>query len=367
MLQTMIVAERYRQEIGGRQTQVKFPEKFASSVSKFVWSADLSFDPLGEFKKSSIGERFKAEIKPNLSKDLASRAETLFTGVLALKIWRDNNAKAESLGENEMGLQVPDADTIQSWVGQLIKPEELPLFVPPAFSGWAERLTDKPIPHIAQANKFIAERITSHFHTLGRDKVKGVDLGAGTGATMLAVEGELTGAGIEVDISGVDLTPKLAEIAAKRTGKKVDIENMLNWLKKQENGSLDFITSVYAMHHLSYEDQAELQKLAREKLKEGGILAIADPTGRSDFNLKVLDVSEPEAVIACFRPDVDEIIESLEGFQVATQNDAPGKLSIESNGVTSDVHGNVLDQGTLGYAMIAVKSSFDQTIELLVE
>jgi len=351
----MIAAERYRQEVKERQTKVKFPEKFSSSVSRFVWSADLSFDPLSEFKKSSIGERFKREIKPHLSEDLASRAETLFTGVLALKIWRDNNAKTEKLNENETGLQIPDADTIQSWVGQLIKPEELPLFVPPAFSGWAERLTEKPIPHIAQANKFIAERITSHFNTLGRDKVKGVDLGAGTGATMLAVEAELKGTGIEADISGVDLTPKLAKIAAKRTGKKVDVKNMLDWLKEQKDGSLDFITSVYAMHHLSYKDQAEFQKLARKKLKKDGILAIADPTGRSDFNLKVLDVSEPEAVIACFRPDVDNVIELLEGFHVLTTNEMPGPIAIESDGIQSDVHGNVLDQGTLGYAVVAIK------------
>jgi 2-polyprenyl-3-methyl-5-hydroxy-6-metoxy-1,4-benzoquinol methylase len=351
-----MAAERYRKEIDQRKSAVKFLDEYSSSVHKFVNSADLSFDPLAEFKKSTIGQRFELEIRPNLPEELAKRAEIVFTGVLGLKIWRDNNADTEKLSEKEKGLQVDDADTIQAWVNQVIKPEEFPLFVPPAFSGWAERLTEKPIPHIAQANKFIGERIAEHFKSLGINKAKGVDLGAGTGATILAVEGELNGAGIEADISGVDLTPKLAEIAAKRTGKNIDVKNMLDWLKEQEDGSLDFVTSVYAMHHLSYEDQNELQQLALKKLKKGGILAIADPTGKSDFNLKVLDVAEPEAVMACFRPDVDNVIESLEGFHVITINKMPSRIQIESDGIQSDVQGNVLDQGTLGWAVVAVKS-----------
>lgn len=307
------------------------------------------------FKESPIGRRFANEIQPFLSEGLAGRAEKVFTAVLALKNWRDDKAEEEGLGEREKGLQVPDADAIQAWVRQEIEPEEFSMFVSPAFTGWAERLTEKPIPHIAQANKFIGEKIAAHFHSQGRDKVKGVDLGAGTGATMLAVEDNLKSVGIEVDISGVDLTPKLAEIATDRTGKHVDVANMLDWLSKQENGSLDFITSVYAMHHLSYEDQIKLQKIAKKKLKKDGILAIADPTGRSDFNLKVLDITEPEAVMACFREDVDQVIESLEGFNVETNNETPGKLLIESDEVESEVHGNVLDQGTLGYAVVATR------------
>ncbi len=106
---------------------------------------------------------------------------------------------------------------------------------------------------------------------------------------------------------------------------------------------------------MHYSEQLKLQQLALKKLKRRGIFAIADPTGRSKFNLENLDINEPEAVIACFRPDVDEVIESLEGFHVDTRNDIPGKVKVESFGVESDQWGDVLDQGTLGYAVVAVK------------
>lgn len=340
------VAERYNVEIGSRPARYELPRKFAS-LKTFLNTDVHRGRPLDNFHRSSIGARFESEIRPFLPEDLAGRAEQVFTGVLALKNYR------VSLGED--GLQVPDADTIQKWVLQLIKPEEFPMFVPPAFAGWAERLTNKPIPHIAQANQFIAERITEHFKESGLTNVKGVDLGAGTGATMIAVSESLQREEIEVDLKGVDLTPKLAQIARERTGKEVDVENMFNWLKKQEDDSLDFITTVYAIHHLSYEDQLKLQDLARKKLKKYGIFAIADPTGRSEFNLQNLDINEPEAVMACFRPNVDEVIESLERFHVFTINETPGKILVNSFGVESDMNGDVLDQGTLGYALLAVK------------
>lgn len=342
----MVLAERYQAEIKSRKARYEFPRKFAF-LEKFLGARVHQGDPFDHFHRSPIGLRFELEIRPHLPKDLASRAEKVFTGVLALKSWRD------SLGET--GLKVPDVDTIQGWVCKLIKPKEFPMFVPPAFSGWAERLTEKPIPHIAQANQFIAERIAEHFKKSGLTNVKGVDLGAGTGATMIAVSESLQREGIEVDLKGVDLTPKLAEMARKRTGKEVEIANALDWLEKQEDGSLDFITMVYAIHHLHYSEQLKLQQLVLRKLKKSGILAIADPTGRSEFNLQNLDINEPEAVMACFRPEVDEVIESLEGFHVVTRNETPGKILVNSFGVESDMSGDVLDQGTLGYALLAVK------------
>ncbi|EKE14669.1 MAG: hypothetical protein ACD_12C00352G0005 [uncultured bacterium] len=358
------VAGKYRAEVKSRQSKVELPTLF-SSYHFFLNRQDYAETPvkysdhLKHFKESSLGQRFETEIRPFLHDEfLERRSEALFTAVLTLKEWRDNEAEKRGLGEEEKGLQVSDAEIIQGWVNELIKPDEFPKFVPPAFSGWAERLTEKPIPHIAQANRFIGERITEHFHSLKVDKVKGVDLGAGTGATMLAVEENLNGTEIEVDISGVDLTPVLANKAHERTGKKVDIDNMLNWLSKQKDGSLDFITSVYAMHHLHYKEQLKLQRLAFKKLRKGGIFAIADPTGKSLFNLKNLDINEPEAVIACFRPDVGKVVKSLKEFNINTENDTSGKIEVEidgTDGAKSEIHGNVLDQGALGYAVVAVK------------
>lgn len=361
----MAVAEKYNTEVKSRKPKIELPTLFKShrfflDHKQYSDDAPVSYDDhLKHFKESPLGQRFEAEIRPFLHDEfLERRAETLFTAVLTLKEWRDNEAKKRGLGEEEKGLQVTDARIIQGWVNELIQPDEFSKFVPPAFSGWAERLTGKPIPHIAQANRFIGERIAEHFHSLGMNKVKGVDLGAGTGATILAVEENLSGTGIEVDISGVDLTPVLANKAKERTGKEVDVDNMLDWLNRQEDNSLDFITSVYAMHHLHYTEQLKLQQLAFKKLKKGGVFAIADPTGKSKFNLQNLDISEPEAVIACFRPDVDKVIKSLKGFNIKTENDMLGKIEIEiegTNGEKSELHGNVLDQGTLGYAVVAIK------------
>lgn len=356
----MAVGERFASEIDSRKSRVKLPQSFAS-IEKFLTNESKTSNPIYNFRKSQIGERFEKEIRPNLPRELSERAEMVFTGVLALKNWRDNNARQKDLGEREMGLQVLDADTIQGWVLQSIKPEEFPQFVPVAFSGWADRLTDatKQVPHIAQANDFIGEKIANHFKSLGINKVKGVDLGAGTGATMLTVETNLKGgAQIEVDLQGVDLTPNLAKIASERTGRNVEVGNFLDWLKKQPDESLDFITIVYAIHHLHYDDQLKLQTEAYKKLKKNGVFALADPTGRSTFNLQNLDINEPEAIMACFRPYVDRVADSLqnEEFYVEKENDKRiGKLSVSSNGIESTISGNVLDQGTLGYAVVAIK------------
>lgn len=342
------LAEQYHREIEARPARYLLGPQYRD-IHAFLSAPIHKIDPLEVLHKSPIGERFDREIRRNLSPDLAGRAEQVFSAVLALRDWR--------IRLDEDGLQIPDADTIQQWVLQLIKPDEFPMFVPPAFKGWADRLTDdrQQVPHIAQANQFIAERIAQHFNGNGLKKVRGVDLGSGTGATMLNVMDTLQREGIENDISGVDLTPSLAAKAMVRTGKQVDTGNALEWLEKQADGSLDYITMVYAIHHLSYEDQFKLQELARKKLKKGGIFAIADPTGRSPFNLQNLDVNEPEAVMACFRPDVEDVVESFEGFHVNTTQGYKDENKVESFGVTSTVKGDVLDQGTLGYAVLATR------------
>ena len=112
----MAVGERYHTEIKSRSARYEFPRKIAT-LKKFLNANVHQGRPSDNFHRSPIGERFETEIKPNLSEDLAGRAEQIFTGVLALKNYR------VSLGED--GLQVPDADTIQDWVIRLIRPEEL--------------------------------------------------------------------------------------------------------------------------------------------------------------------------------------------------------------------------------------------------
>ncbi|MBI4008631.1 class I SAM-dependent methyltransferase [Candidatus Roizmanbacteria bacterium] len=339
---------RYDAEIASRPALVKTPDTWSNLT---VFRSDLPGDDMNiVFQASNIGKRFNEKIAPHLNAELAGRTEILFSSVLGLRDWR--------LSQGETGLQVPDADLIQGWVLQQIQPPEFPQLVPPAFTDWAERLAGNRVPHIAQANRWIAERVAGHFTEYRYHAVDAADLGAGTGSTMLSLAEQFDSQDINANIIGVDLTPFLIQIAREKTGRTIVEGNALEWLEKQEKGTLDLITMVYAIHHLSYEDQVKLQKLAFSVLKDGGVLAIADPTGRSKFNLENLDVNEPEAVIACFNPSVAVVAEKLAeiGFTVPQDGNEQKIIKYDESDVEStQIGGGILDQGTLGYALIVIK------------
>jgi len=341
------LAQRYNLDISSRPATNQIPLEWVD-LSVFITTF-----PQGKlqqtFEASTIGKRFNEKIRPALEGEdnLAQRAASVFSAILGLRDWR--------ITHEETGLQIPDAHTIQGWVNQTIHPDEFPKFVPPAFSEWAERLTDKPIPHITQANQWIAGKVAEHFSAEGQTTVKFADLGAGTGATINALVNALESENITVDITGVDLTPSLAELARTRTGKPVVVADALAWLESQPDESLDGISMVYAIHHMHYDDQQQLKELAFKKLKPKGIFAIADPTGRSKFNLENLDVNEPEATIACFQPNVVTLAEGLQkmGFSIPFAEEAH---DVTTFGIESTEQGNVLDQGTLGYGVVAIKA-----------
>lgn len=318
-------------------------------LNTFLGADSNQKDPLVHFRESSIGKRFTQDIEPELSIELAERAAKIFAGVLSLDSWRRSN--------NEGGLLLADADLIQGWVLANISRDEFPRFVPPAFSSWEKTLTEQQIlaPHIAQANTWIADVAASHFAgTKGEQPLEGVDLGAGTGSTMLALMSAFDSVGIPLNLKGVDLTPKLAKRANERTGKRVDVANALEWLQKRPDNSLDILSMVYAIHHLHYDGQKILKQQALRVVRPGGVFAIADPTGRSDYNLSKLDINEPEAVIACFEPSLIEVALGLEalGFVVPFSD----QVSIVATGETKSIQqGFTLDQGLLGYAVVGVK------------
>lgn len=340
--------DRYKQDINSRAAS-PIPSDF-EDLSHFLSLADpITIE--GVFRDSDIALRFE-KIKPLLPRELADKTRSLYIGVLLLDKWRKENEYS--------GLQVPDADVIQGWVTSTFSAEEFPIVASAAFVDWGDRLDEtKPIPHIGQANRWIAEKIAEHFSFAGNIYVRAVDLGAGTGATMNAISGALEEKGIEVHISGVDLTSTLVEKARKNTGKQVEVANALQWLEEQEDESLDIISMVYTIHHLHYDDQKKLKKLAFRKLRKGGIFALADPTGTSEFNLRVLDPKEPEATAACFVPSVVNLAREMDaiGFSIPLSDEM--RDVVYSSGKTTIVsteEGNILDQGSLGYGIVAIKA-----------
>lgn len=338
---------RYRKEVLERQTPNKIPQEWRDLPTFLGSQENLSFI----FDSSVIGERFNTELKPYLDQELSERVGLLFMGVLALQEWRKQHG--------EIGLQVPDADLIQDWVLNNFHPDEFPKIAEVAFKGWGERLTDKPIPHIAQANAWSAEKVSTHLLQGEKNGLLHVDLGVGTGSTALAHREAYKAAGLNVKIIGVEITPTLVEMARRRTGEEVYEANALDWLREQPDVSVDVITMVYAIHHLHREQQRELMRLAYLKLKPNGVFVIADPTGRSRFNLEILDVKEPEAVIADFQPSVVALAEQLQdiGFSIPfSPNETEVVTSIGEVKVESTEQGNILDQGTLGYVVVAIKS-----------
>lgn len=301
-----------------------------------------------------IAQKLREDFEVDLT--LPDRLKDLYLGVLTLDHWRKTKDIPEA------GLQIPDANLIQDWVVEVIGPDEFPQIAKYAFEDWAERLTDKPIPHISQANEWIGERIARHFESHDSSTTaRTADLGLGTGATKVAADCALRSLGFtDIDSMGVDITPILlnrAEELLRQNGINASLEvgNAINWLKKQADSSLDVATMVYAIHHLHYDQQKELESLIFKKIKPGGVYAVADPTGKSEFNLRNLDINEPEATAACFRPEIKDVINELEliGFTVSLEGEereTTGRL-----GTVSAELGDTLDQGTLGYAVVAVK------------
>ncbi len=337
-----ILGSRYEQEIVERSRNVDSVPTSWQNIHEF-FAANQPDE--NAFDNSEIGKRYQT-VSEQLSPDLKRRLKNLYLGVVTLSNIRD-------------GLQVPDADIIQSWAVQLIKPYEFKEVAMAAFPEWADRLNNNPIPHIAQANEWIGGKVAQVLQ--GRDSIKYADFGMGTGRSIKATVDVLRDVGVSsIDVVGVDIASNLVDVARTFLAENeipahVEVNDAMSWLQGQEDNSLDAITMVYAIHHLPYEQQVQLETLIFRKLKSGGVYAVADPTGRSDFNLSNLDIKEPEATAACFRERMTDVVVGLmhTGFTIdysGSPQEVTGTL-----GTVSTELGNTLDQGRLGYALVAVK------------
>lgn len=266
-----------------------------------------------------------------------------------------------------------DAVLVQSWVKERIDSLQMRIMARAIFPDWQDRLEEasKKVPHIAQANEWMAGRIAAHFQDRGGEKIFYADLGIGTGGTYNAVEAALLETGVEVSGVGIDITWELIHRAQAKTSLgledfSVGPIDMLAYLRGMPQKAFDVITCGYALHHLPADDQVALIAEAFRTLKDGGVLAISDPTGMSDFNLKVLLPNEPEGIFAHFVPSPEErVLEFMDaGFIVSIDGESLRELPIlNDEGGTIAIakeKGDVLDQGLLGYALVGVRPPRDQ-------
>lgn len=101
-----------------------------------------------------------------------------------------------------------------------------------------------------------------------------VDLGCGRGEWLEVLREE----GLEA--IGVDLNQAQAE-SARALGFEIEIENALDWLARQKDRSIDFISAFHLIEHLEFPVLVRLFKEALRVLKPGGGLLIETPNPES--------------------------------------------------------------------------------------
>ena len=324
------------------------------------------------FTDSQIFKRFQ-KIKtmlPGQSADLGDRAVRVLNGVHKLVYIRQTVQGFPHVPRQ-------DADLIQTWVDTTIKGEELPILAEAMFPEWVSRLDEaKDIPHITQANLWVAHRIGEYLEKNEINSISGIDAGAGTGKTLLALRKELRLRGITGKLTGIEIAHDLAERAKKNLKKGAAMQagirerNIIGFLEissEVPDGSQNIFTMVYVIHHLSSIDQKKLLHLIYRKLKPGGVLVIADPTGRSNFNLTSLLINEPEAVFASFNKHVRGAKSKIRsaGFLIDEGWRSQGECIItrpvqmidmpSGTSLKSREQGGTLYQGLLGYGIFATK------------
>lgn len=105
-------------------------------------------------------------------------------------------------------------------------------------------------------------------------QIRILDLGIGTGQTALDLLRKFP----KSKITGVDLSPKMFEVAKNRLGKLVNqvkfIETDINYF--QSSQKFDVCVAVLSVHHLNQEEKQELFKRIFESLIRDGIFVIGD-------------------------------------------------------------------------------------------
>lgn len=101
-----------------------------------------------------------------------------------------------------------------------------------------------------------------------------VDLGCGRGEWLEVLREE------GLDAIGIDLNNAQAE-AAREIGLEVEIDDIITWLSRQKNRSIDFLSAFHLIEHLEFPVLVRLFKEAVRVIKPGGGLLIETPNPES--------------------------------------------------------------------------------------
>ena len=106
-----------------------------------------------------------------------------------------------------------------------------------------------------------------------------LDLGCGEGLMLEA----MTRQGIP-SLSGVDLSPQMLGEARRRTDARLSLENAQDHLEQLAPESLDLVTAIDFIEHLTREEAAALARGIFRVLKPGGALLLRCPNGGSPLH-----------------------------------------------------------------------------------
>ena len=111
---------------------------------------------------------------------------------------------------------------------------------------------------------------------------------------------------------GVDIDDGMVKIA-KRKGLKVFKDDLLAFLEKKEDNSLDGIFSSQVIEHLNYGEIKKLINLSYKKLKNGGILILETINPLSWFSFSQIFLLDPTHKIA-IHPELMRFLLEKNGF-----------------------------------------------------
>lgn len=116
----------------------------------------------------------------------------------------------------------------------------------------------------------------------GRHKCRNiVDLGCGTGAQCITLHGK------GFDVTGVDMSPKMLEVASKKSSP--EIKYIRGGIEKTgfEDGSFDCAVISFVIHMNDAKNKKEIIREAKRIVRDGGIMVITDYGIPSTFKGKI--------------------------------------------------------------------------------
>ncbi len=111
-----------------------------------------------------------------------------------------------------------------------------------------------------------------------------IDLGCGTGAQCIVLHNN------KFDVTGVDMSPKMLEVARKKSSPEIDY--IRGDIEKTgfEDGSFDCAIISFVIHMNSTENERTILDEAKRIVREGGIIVITDYGMPSTFKGRVAEL-----------------------------------------------------------------------------